>query len=120
MKRDLKLIRKIVQALEASEDGGLPESFDYGKYTEEEVGHHLFLMLEGGLVRGEESGAFGDGLPVAVVTCLTWAGHEFAAASADTSLWERALRTVKDKGGAVTFTVLTKLLEGLISKSMGA
>jgi len=57
--------------------------------------------------------------PEAIITSLTWAGHEFAEAARDDTRWKNAMGLVKDKGGSVTIGVLTQLLISLMKSTSG-
>ncbi len=118
MKRDLDLIRKMVLAIEEAPTGYAPQlSFD--SYTESQVGYHAYLMVDAGLAKGEDVSAMGSEGPEAMITSLTWAGHEFAEAARDDTRWQKAMGLVKDKGGSVTLGVLTQLLTGLMKGAFG-
>jgi hypothetical protein len=118
MKRDLDLIRKMVLAIEEAPTGYAPQlSFD--GYTDSQVGYHAYLMVDAGLVKGEDVSAMGSEGPEARITSLTWAGHEFAEAARDDTRWQKAMGLVKDKGGSVTLGVLTQLLTGLMKGAFG-
>ncbi len=118
MKRDLELIRKMVLAIEEAPTGYAPQlSFD--GYTKSQVGYHAYLLVDAGLARGHDVSAMGSEGPEAMITSLTWAGHEFAEAARDDTRWQKAMGLVRDKGGSVTLGVLTQLLTSLMKGAFG-
>jgi hypothetical protein len=52
--------------------------------------------------------------PEALLTNLTWAGHEFADAARDEKRWKKAMAVVREKSGSVTMSVLTQFLTYLM------
>src|SRR6266545_4070275 len=101
MKRDLDLIRKMVLAIEDAPSGWAPKLSIDG-YTPTQVGYHAYLLVDAGLVRGHDVTIHGGTGQEALITSLTWAGHEFAEAARDDTRWEKAMGIVKDKGGTIT------------------
>ncbi len=49
---------------------------------------------------------------------LTWAGHEFLDAARDEERWEKAKSITANKGGGITFEVLTELLTKLMKEEI--
>ena len=56
MKREMELIRKIALAVEEEPTGFARENPVIDGYTEEQIAYHVYLMLEAGLVRGDDLG----------------------------------------------------------------
>ena len=119
MKRDMELIRKMVLAIEEAPGGFAPNQLDIDGYTENQIGYHAHLMIQAGLAKGSDMTHMGSSGPEAMLTSLTWAGHEFADASRDESRWKSAMGIVKEKAGSVTIGVLTQLLTGLMKTALG-
>ena len=118
MKRDVDLIRKMVFAIEDADSGWAPKlSFD--GYTESQVGYHAYLLVDAGLVKGADVSTHGSQAPQALITSLTWAGHEFADAARDETRWKKALGIVTEKGGTITFEILKQLLLNLMKETFG-
>ena len=109
MKRDLELIRKIVLAVEDS-DGGRAPQLTFEGYSSSDVGYHAHLLVDAGLARGVDVTNMGSEAPQALITDLTWAGHEFAALARDDDRWQHAMSVVSSKGGGFTFDGLKRLL----------
>jgi hypothetical protein len=76
-------------------------------------------MIQAGLATGCDVTHAGSSGPEAILTGLTWTGHEFADAARDEVRWKRAMGIVKEKSGSVTLTVLTQLLTALIKETLG-
>jgi hypothetical protein len=119
MKRDMELVRKLVLMIEDGPNGYAPENLKIEGYSAEQVGYHAYLMINAGLAIGLETGEFGSTSPEAMLTSLTWAGHEFAEAARDESRWKKAMAMVREKGGSVTISVLTQILTGLMKGAFG-
>jgi len=119
VKRDMNVVRQLVLAIEASPSGFAPKDLIIDGYTHEEIGYHLYIMLEAGLIRGADVTVLGSKSPEAIATSLTWTGHEFADASRDEDLWAKAMKLTKEKTGSVTIDLLMKLLTSLASSALG-
>jgi hypothetical protein len=118
MKRDLELIRKIVMAIEESHSGFAPDlSFD--GYTQAQIGYHAYLLIDAGYATGSDATTMGSEGPEAMITSLTWAGHEFADVARDASRWNKALGIVKEKTGTITIELLKVLLTALMKAALG-
>src|SRR5437016_614225 len=119
MKRDMELVRKILLAIEEEPTGRAPRELKIEGYTDDEIGHHAYLMAEAGLIDGARVDGMHSPSRQVHPTVITWAGHEFLAASRDESIWKKAMGIVKEKGGAVTVGVLTQLLTNLVKNNLG-
>jgi hypothetical protein len=119
VKRDMDLIRKMLLAIENSPSGYAPDVLTIEGYTPDQIGYHAFLMLEAGLVDGSDITDSGSSGPEALITRLTWKGHEFAEAARDESRWTKAMGIVKEKGGTITMDVLKELLTSLMRATLG-
>jgi hypothetical protein len=118
MKRDLTLIRKMVLAIEDAPAGFAPE-LQFDDYTDVQVGYHAYLLIDAGLAKGADVTSMGDQSPQAIVSHLTWAGHEFAEASRDEGRWKKAAGQVAAKGGSITLGVLKELLISYMRQQYG-
>ena len=112
MKRDMDLVRKILMVCADHEHGFAPRALQIEGYSEEQVGHHAYLMLEAGLVKGVDVTPKHATSPQASVTSITWDGHEFLEASRDEGLWSKAKKAAGSSGGMV-LEVLKSVLVGL-------
>lgn len=115
----MELIRKMVLAAEDAPSGYAPNKLTFDGYDEEVVSYHAYLMIQAGLATGVEVTHQQSPGPEAILTGLTWAGHEFADAARDETRWKKAMGLVKEKGGAVTLDVLKDLLTYLTRLGLG-
>lgn len=76
-------------------------------------------MIQAGLATGSDVTSMGSNGPKAILSTLTWAGHEFADAARDEARWGKAMVIVQEKGGSVTLSVLTQLLTALMKGALG-
>jgi Hypothetical protein (DUF2513) len=118
MKRDMDLIREILLECEASDTGMVPDGVGDKIASDDAYAYHCLLILEAGLADGFETTSVDNPKPRAVVTRLTWAGHEFLDASRDPSIWQKA-KGLSGKAGAIAFPVLLKVLAELALEKMG-
>ena len=118
MKRNIDLIRTILQAVENSPTGWAPSDMVVEGYDRVEVGYHALLAIEAGLVHGDDITSSGSGGPAGLITRLSWEGHEFLEASRDPNTWERAKQIAK-KAGGVTLPLLTQILTKLLAGQLG-
>jgi len=75
-----------------------------------QLGYHAYLLLDAALAKGADISSHGSKSPTALITSLTWAGHEFADAARDDTRWRKTRAIVIEKGGAITFELLRQLL----------
>jgi hypothetical protein len=119
MKRDMDLVRKILLAMEENPDGffnGIPA---IKGYSADQVGYHVYLMLQAGLVEGSDVTPCGRQSPVAIPSCLTWQGHEFLDACRNERVWAKAKEKLKLIGGDAPIEVIKVLLIELTKKQLG-
>lgn len=117
MKRDMDLVRKILFAVEESED----ENIELDRFGDDQdrVYRHVELMEEYGLVKAIIIPG-GDGPEEEIVHCtvkrLTWKGHDFLDKARDESIWREAKRICIEKTGGLALEVLDSVLTRLIKK----
>lgn len=119
MKRDMDLIRKMLLLVEDAEHGFAPTDMKIDGYTEEQIGYHAYLLVDSGLAEGADVTHMGSSGPQYILTRLTWAGHDFADACRDQTVWEKAKATVKGKVSSVTFDVMKELLTSFLKAAVG-
>lgn len=115
MKRDLDLVKRILEHFEEKSDWSGEKSVIIGGYEEKLIAYHIQIMYEGGLINAEpllsENGRIHDAVPFR----LTWQGHESLDNIKDESRWTKIKEIIKDKGGTFSFEVIvglaTKLAE---------
>lgn len=119
MKRDLDLVRKILLALEAHAHGFAPAPFTVVGYDDETIGHHVWLLRQGGLLTAAVVVAQGDASPTAIPEALTWAGHEFLDSVRNETVWRKLKAVMKDKGLTLPFSVMQTLALRILEKMAG-
>jgi hypothetical protein len=118
MRRDLELIRKMLLAIEDAPSGFAPD-LSFEGYPDAQISYHAYLLIDAGLAKGSDVTTMGSEGPEAIITSLTWAGHEFAEAARDEAWWKKAMGIVKDTGGTITLDVLKQLLTSLMKAALG-
>jgi len=117
MKRDMDLIRAMLLAIESESSGFAPKIEILG-YTEEQIGYHASLLGEAGLAKVVDVTSAGSKGPEAIVTRLTWAGHEFLDAARENQRWNQAKDLISKIGGA-SIQIWMDVLTELIKKRLG-
>lgn len=112
MKRDMDLIRQILLVCEADPHGYAPMPLVVEGYSDEQVGFHVHLMMEAGLVDGSDHTHMGCDSPQAIAQKITWQGYEFLEASKNDGLWMQA-KNAAAATGSMTIDVLKGVLTGL-------
>jgi hypothetical protein len=116
MKRNMDLIRDLLQAVEA---GTMPEPLLAEDKSELIVGH-LQLLEDAGFLDGRPYDLSNN--VVIEATRLTWAGHEFIALSRSSTTWNKAKALIAEKGLDLSAEglkfVLTDVLPPLIRSAL--
>ena len=121
MKRDMDLVRKILMVCVEHGHGFAPPGLSIERYSPEEVGYHVHLMMQAGLVEGVGQTGAGDPPPTAIVGSVTWTGDGFEA-SRDEGLWSKAKQAARSSGGMameVVKSVLVQLAIDVAKKTAG-
>jgi hypothetical protein len=117
MKRDMDLIRKMLLAVESDEHGFAPK-IEIPGHTQEQINYHACLLEEAGLVKAIDVTSMGSNSPEAMITRLTWAGHEFLDSARENQRWNQAKDIISKIGGA-SIQIWVALLTDLIKKNIG-
>jgi hypothetical protein len=118
MKRDFDLIRKMLLTIEERPSGWAPSELKIDGYTDEQVGYHAYLLVDGGYAKGEDASSMVSDSPEGMIQCLTWEGHDFIEAARDETRWRKAMGIVTAKGGSVTLDVLKQLLISIMKGTL--
>ena len=118
MKRDMDLVRKILLACEAEPSGWAPSPLVVEGYTEAQIGFHVMLMAEAGLIQGKNITSSKSQGPQWLPGPMTWAGYEFLDASRDEGTWGKAKAAVSKVGG-FSFDVLKAILVKYMAEQAG-
>lgn len=89
MKRDMDLIRQILEYLEGQESASLVRPPEIPNVSTEQVCYHARLCRQAGYIADYTETLSGDGPPrilVCQLGALTWAGHEALASLRTTKL----------------------------------
>jgi DNA-binding transcriptional ArsR family regulator len=87
LKRDMDLIRRILIAIEDSDQPDLRTVLHFEDVEQATIGHHLHVLKQAGLVGVVDRSSHGsDFLDVS----LTWEGYEFLESIRDPGRWEQA------------------------------
>jgi hypothetical protein len=119
MKRDFELVRRILEEAESKPAAtpGVQISFP-GEFPQPDVLEHCELMIKAGLLEGRPLRAM-SGLVAVQVTQLTWAGHDFLAATRDATVWAKAKTLLVERGGAITFDLLLAWMKKEVAGRLG-
>ena len=115
MKRDIDLIRLLLQDIEGEE----PKP-DLSGYSNRQVFYHLELMQDAGLIVVDflRDGA-GEIAGVAPGLRLANSGHDFLDASRSETVWAKFRQAVVKVGGSVSVPVAIELLKKLVHAELG-
>jgi len=119
MKLEMDLIRKMVLAVEDAPTGFVQRNPTIEGYTPEQIGYHAYQLIDGGLAEGPKVGDTRSTGPDAIISNLTWRGHEFAAAARNETTWKKVMIIVRDKGGSVTLPIVIELLKLYMRSNFG-
>lgn len=98
MKLDKELVREILLAIEASNQPIIVSPLFLRGHSTEEVGYHVMLLNEAGLLQGRNSG--GSLRFEWVPERLTYKGHEFLDTVRDPEVWRRTKEGAERAGSA--------------------
>ena len=119
MKRDLDLVRKILFALEGHDSGFAPSTLEVDGYSEEQVGFHVVIMDEAGLLKGSETTPWDAVSPQGTAQRITWEGYEFLDAARSDKIWEKAKKKIGSAVVGMSFAVLKACLLDMINRKLG-
>lgn len=120
MKRDMDLCRAVLQQIEQKPpDYNPPMVLRIEAYSNAEIGYHVLLLHEAGLLYAEQVPPpspmpFGDWKPFR----LTWQGHEFLEVARNDTLWQKAKNIVLEKVGSLSFEALKLTLTDLLKSAV--
>ena len=115
----MELVRKILLAIEEHPRGYAPEKLVIEAYSEEEIGHHVYLMGQAGLLVVIDYINMASPSPVATPVSMTWNGHEFLSAAKSDSVWNQAKSRLGGTFQTVSLEVLKALLVAVTKENIG-
>lgn len=86
--RDMELVRKIILEIQARKDV-TPKTLEIPGYEPFIVARHLEMLIDAGFIDGARSAPLSLEYPIIVVKDLAWAGHDFAAAIENETIWKK-------------------------------
>lgn len=120
MKRDMDLIRRMLLAAEEATTPIPDTAFADAEHTRALVAHNIEIMRQAGLVKATGSSDL-SGNSFATIESVTWAGHEFADAVRNDTIWSRTKQQVASTAGAATLDIVKQVAVGLLTNVvMGA
>jgi len=115
----MDLIRAILLKLEDHEHGFAPQELDVPGYSDEQVGFHVHLLGQAGLLVAIDVTGMGCESPRALARSLTWQGYEFLEPARSEPLWRKALSQVGKAGAGASFEILKLVLVNLAKNQIG-
>lgn len=107
MKRDMDLVRKILLAVEDSDEEDLRNRWlEVDGFDRIMVARHVEIMAEANLVDALVARADNSPAQAARVYKLTWAGYDFLDAIRNESTWSKTKQFVKEKLGSASFEIV--------------
>jgi hypothetical protein len=119
VQRDMNLIRQILFRIENHAGAFAPQDYAVEGYTADQVGYHVWLLGQAGLMKVIDVTSHGSSGPQAVPLNLTWEGHDFIDAARSETTWSQAMKKAKSVGGSLSFVVFKQLLESVIRSQLG-
>lgn len=119
MNRDMDLVRQILLAAESYEGGYVDGNPSIDGYSEDQIGYHVYLMEQAGLVEAVDSSEGDSASPSAILLCIKWKGHDFLDAAKSNSVWSQAKEKAKSVGSSLTFDLMKELLVATARSQLG-
>lgn len=121
MKRDMEVLRKLLQFFHDKEDPAMAPAPDIGpEYSANVVQYHLRLMCQAGWLNCEsEKSSTSDRVIRVYPFDLTWEGHEFLAKINAEGVWPRLKALIGAKGGSMAVAVINQLATRLAMQAAG-
>jgi len=115
----MDLIRQILFKMENHSRGGAPSNLEIeGDYTPDQIGYHVWLLGDAGLMKVSDATSMASAAPQAIPINLTWEGHVFIAAAGNDSIWAHAKEKAKCVGCALSLGVFKQLLDSLVKHQL--
>jgi len=114
----MDLVRSILLAIEQCEHGHAPEDLKIEGFSEEQIGHHVYIMGQAGLLEVADATCLADPSPVAIPIAMTWDGHDFLELAREPSRWRLAVDKVTKAGAAMTIDIIKSVLLTLAQQAL--
>lgn len=115
MKRNMDLVRNILLQAEANKHGTMYEEIAVEGFSDEEIGHHIYLLGQAELAEVDDTTHRGCDSYTAQLRCLTWKGHEFVEAARDDTNWNKAKEVCTRGGRSLSFEALKVALGAIVA-----
>ena len=113
MKRDMDLVRQILQEIERRDPESSNPGVDVEGRSKNEVYDHLLIMQDRGLVEDVRRTSTS-----ALCIRMTWEGHELLEQTRDPDLWEEVKDTALTKTKSLSWLAIKTALATLIKAAI--
>ena len=115
----MDLVRKILLKATAREGAYMGKNPTIEGYSDDQIAHHVYLMKQGGLVEAAEWRPSNGPSPTAILTNVTWAGHDFLDAARSETVWNQSLAKARAAGVDLSIATLKELLVATAKSALG-
>ncbi|MCB2354458.1 DUF2513 domain-containing protein [Clostridium estertheticum] len=109
MKRDMKLVRKILLYVEVNFIDVALYDIEIEGYDLKTIAYHCKICYDAKLISDYKGSYASDELMNFGVGSLTWYGHEFLEKIKDDTIWDKTEKVMKEKGIKFTITAIEKI-----------
>ena len=114
MKRDMDLCRKILFAIEASDELVI-YGLDIEGYSSTQIAYHCKLLYEAGLISDYGAMSSDDEISEFGVGQLSWDGHDYLEKIRDDTTWNKIKAYITEKALPFTIDIVKDILPSIIS-----
>jgi len=119
MKRDPELFRNILKKIEGNPACNIISNLQIEEHSSEEVMEHVELLLDANFIKGRVISDSSGKPQTYLIQRMTWDGQEFLATAKNDTAWNSALSLAKEKGLALSVTVMSALLTEASKRAFG-
>lgn len=110
MKRDMDLCRQILLAVEAADRHALRSgSLEIEGFDQDAIKYNAMLLVQAELIEGKVIESISSRIPSAMLSNLSWEGHEFLDAVRSDTVWAGTKEKLAKVGGSVTIGTITEV-----------
>ncbi len=117
MRRDMDLVREILQQIEAWPEPQDWVEFDLPDRLPDEVNYHVAIMVEAGLIQAQDVSTLQ--MYDWRAKKLTWTGHEFLDDARDDKVWSGAKKRLGAQFASASFEVIRAVLVDITKTILG-
>jgi hypothetical protein len=111
MKCDMNLIRQIAFQIESATGPISSQQISIGDFSPQEIAHHCEMMNDRGLIVAHSTKTMRDPHPMFCISRLSPLGHDFVNAARNDTVWNKVVRTVKNRLGDLSIQLLIDYLK---------